>query len=191
MANFCIDIDNVIAQTDSVMRKVISEYTGGRVQFAYEDVKEFDYHKLNKNGDSISKDDWQAIHQMFSEPRYLLEITPTPGAIEGLHQLARKATIHIATSRLRKARRATLEWLEKYGFPDHDLHFVKHGEKHASLGSFVAAVEDHYEQAVEFAATGTTCFLLKHPWNETKPRIENVRWVDNWWGLTNELLTLV
>ena len=30
--HFCIDIDNVIACTDEVMRQVIEEYTGGRVQ---------------------------------------------------------------------------------------------------------------------------------------------------------------
>jgi hypothetical protein len=29
----CVDIDNVIAQTDRVMREIIREYTGGRVKW--------------------------------------------------------------------------------------------------------------------------------------------------------------
>ena len=188
----CIDIDNVIAQTDEVMRRVINEYTGGRVQLAYEDVKEFNYYECKDfKGNGISKEDWKAVHDLFSQPRYLLEIQPIPGAIEGLHQLARKATLHIATSRLRKARRTTLEWLDNYGFPEHDLHFVKHNEKHASLGSFIAAVEDHYKQAVEFAKRNITCFLIKHPWNASKPQLDGIQWVDSWPELTNRLLAMI
>ena len=39
----CVDIDNVVAATDEVMRCVIREYTRGRVDLSYEDVVEFDY----------------------------------------------------------------------------------------------------------------------------------------------------
>ena len=63
-----------------------------------------------------------------------------------LKRLAQKFDLHLATSRLPKARRVTIEWLEKHDFPAHDLHFLKHGNKHVSLGQFAAAVEDHYEQ---------------------------------------------
>jgi len=108
-----------------------------------------------------------------------------------MHQLARKATLHIATSRLPKARRTTIEWLEKYCFPDHDLHFVKHNEKHISLGSFFAVVEDHYEQAVKFVKGGTTCFLLRHPWNESKPQLDGIQWVDSWAELTERFLSMI
>jgi uncharacterized HAD superfamily protein len=187
----CFDIDNVIAQTDEVMRKVISDYTGGRVQLAYADVKEFNYYECeDKNGNRITKEEWKQVHGLFSEPRYLWQIQPMPGAIEGLHLLAKSATLHLATSRLRKARRATVEWLEEHGFPDHDLHFVKHSEKHASLGSFVAAVEDHYEEGVHFARRNITCFLLRHPWNESKPQIHGIQWVATWPALTERLIAI-
>lgn len=191
-SGICVDIDNVIAQTDEVMRRVIQEYTRGRVQLSYEDIKHFNYYECtDKNGNGISKEDWKPVHDLFSEPLYLSDIRPFSGAIEGLHVLARETKLHIATSRLRKARRTTVEWLDKFGIPDHDLHFVKHNEKHFALGSFIAAVEDDYEQAVEFAKRNITCFLMEHPWNESKRKIEGIHWVDTWPDLTERLLAMI
>ena len=188
----CIDIDNVIGQTDEVMRRVISEYTGGRVQLAYEDIKVFNYHECRDcHGNGIDEKDWTTVHDLFSEPRYLLEIEPLPGAIDSLRQLMRAATLHVATSRLRKARPATVEWLDKHEVPDHYLHFVKHNQKHACLRGVIAAVEDDYEQAVDFAKSGITCFLIGHPWNASRPKIEGVEWADSWGELTSRLLAMI
>lgn len=188
----CIDIDNVIADTDVVVRQVIREYTGNQVRLERDDIIEFDYFRcLDVDGHCIDRDDWNAVHHLFAEPRYLMQIQPLPGAIQGLHQLAKCATLHIATSRLPKARKATIEWLEHWCVPAHDLHFVKHKEKHASLGAFLAAVEDHYEQAVEFAKRNTECLLIDHPWNASKEKIEHISWVESWPELTERLLTLI
>lgn len=189
---FCIDIDNVIAQTDQVVRRVIATLTKGRVRLEYEDIVEFNYYECeDEQRNRISKKEWIQVHDLFSEPRCLRGIEPMPGAIYGLRRLAKRGTIHLATSRLRKARKATVEWLDKHAFPDHDLHFLKHREKHASLQRFAAAVEDDYEQAKEFAKSGTPCFLIRHPWNKTKPPIKNIEWVDDWKELTKRLLRLV
>jgi uncharacterized HAD superfamily protein len=189
MHRLCIDIDNVIAQTDAVMREVIRDFTGGRVNLAYRHVVEFDYHKCKDGeGCAISKDEWKAVHDLFSEPRYLWQVQPMPGVQEALRALTEKFALHLATSRLPRARRTTVEWLEAHAFPAHDLHFLKHGEKHESLGRFHAGVEDHYEQAVSFAEAGTPCFLISHPWNRHKPRVPNVRWVTGWEELAKELL---
>lgn len=192
MADYCIDIDNVIGRTDEVIRRVIAEYTDGRVQLRYEDIKEFNYWECQDSaGNSISKDDWKRIHSLFSEPRFLWLVEPIPGAIEALHRLAQRGTLHIATARLPKSRRVTVEWLDSHGLPVHDLHFLKHGEKHGSLRPFAAAVEDDYEQAKAFAAQGETpCYLLSHPWNRNKPAIGGVEWVDTWPELTTRLLAL-
>lgn len=187
----CIDIDNVIARTDEVMRRVIFDFTGGRVKYEYEHVVEFDYHRCkDANGSSISPEEWAKIHGLFSEPRYLWQIQPEPGVQSIIKSLSDKFDIHLVTSRLAKARRTTVEWLENHGFPSHDLHFLKHGEKHVSLGKFAAAVEDHYEQAVDFATCGTSSFLLKHPWNTGKPEAHNLYWVDTWSELTKQLFSL-
>lgn len=191
MPSVCIDIDNVIARTDEVMRQVIHEFTDGRVKFKYNNIVEFDYCKCKDgNGETITKDEWKKIHEVFSEPRYLWKIQPWPDVQRHLKRLTKEFAIHLATSRLPKARRITIEWLENHGFPSHDLHFLKHGHKHVSLGNFIAAVEDHYEQAVDFAKLGIPCFLLEHPWNRGKPRMQNLYWVKGWPQLSKQLLAL-
>lgn len=191
MPSICIDIDNVIARTDEVMRHVIHDFTRGRVSFEYDHVVEFDYCKCKDgNGVTITKREWKKIHELFSEPRYLWNIQPWPDVQRYLERLAKTFDIHLATSRLPKARRITIEWLENHNFPPHDLHFLKHGDKHVSLGKFVAAVEDHYEQAVEFAKSGTPCFILEHPWNRNKPKTKDLIWVKGWRELSQKLLAL-
>ena len=187
----CLDLDNVLARTDDVIRKVIREYTDGRVLLEYENVVEFDYHRcVDRNGNSISRDEWKEIHHLFTKPSYLWRVEPVEGIQRYLDALEPAFDIHIATARLPEARRVTVEWLEDHRFPRHDLHFLRHGEKHKSLGQFLASVEDDYEQAVSFANSGTKSFLLEHPWNVGKPRAQNLTWSENWTCLSTTLLNL-
>jgi len=122
----CIDIDNVIAQTDEVMRRVIHDFTGGRVQLDYAHVIDFDYHKCkDANGCAITKEEWHAVHDLFSEPQNLWLLQPFEGVQDHLKALGDKFVLHLATSRLPKARRTTVEWLEAHKIPAHDLHFLR------------------------------------------------------------------
>lgn len=179
MMRFCVDIDNVVAATDRVMRKAIFDFTSGRVDLAYEDILDFDYWKCrDRNGNRISEDEWSTIHKVFSSPRYLWAIEPVPGAIDGLKALSDFGRLHLVTSRLACGRRPTVEWLEFYDVPPHSLYFVSHREKHASFHPFDVAIEDDYTQALAFATqSAASCILLSHPWNSHKdphPRIERV-----------------
>jgi uncharacterized HAD superfamily protein len=186
--HFCIDIDNVIAQTDEVLRRVIKDFTKGRVQLTYEDIVTFNYYECrDARGNQITEQEWKDVHDLFSEHKYLMQIRPMPGAIDGLRRIAERGTVHLVTTRLRKGRKATFEWLDVHAFPDHDLHFLKHGEKHLSLRPFTAAVDDDYEQARAFARE-TRCFLIRHPWNRSGALIRNVEWVDSWKELIGRLL---
>jgi uncharacterized HAD superfamily protein len=149
---FCIDIDNVIARTDEVIRKIIREFTKERVCLAYEDIKRFNYTECrDAHGHQITESEWQQVHILFSQPDELAAVLPMTGAESALRALEEYGGIHFATSRLPKARKATVEWLETHKFPEHNLHFLKHGKKHEVLKGFTAAIEDDYDQAVEFA----------------------------------------
>jgi uncharacterized HAD superfamily protein len=160
----------------------------GVVNLTYEDVVEFDYHKCKDvNGCAITKEQWRDVHDLFSEPRHLMTIDPVSGAQQQLLALSQRFDIHYATSRLPKGWRTTIEWLERHAFPMRCLHFLTHGEKHVSLGGFVAAVEDHYEQAVAFANCKIPCYLIEHPWNRTKARVPGVHWVNGWEQLAQRL----
>ena len=180
--NFCIDIDNVIGQTDRVMRQVVLEHTQGRVVLAYEDILEFNYHECkDSSGNSISANEWKVVHELFSEPEYLRLVEAIPGAVNALHEIAELGQIHIATTRLPKARGFTVEWLESLKLPRHSLHFLNHGQKHSSLRQFDFAVEDDYAQALAFAGlSGTRGLLMQHPWNASKPLASNLSWARDW-----------
>jgi uncharacterized HAD superfamily protein len=187
--SLCVDIDNVLGKTDQVIRQLIRDDTRGRVDLRYADIVEFDYCKCtDRNGSCIMNKDWKRLHDLFSEPQYLMAIQPLDNAQQCLEVLSETFKLHFATSRLPKARRATIEWLEKHGFPPHDLHFLRHGEKHIVLRGFYAAVEDDYEQAKLFAQAAIPCYVVEHPWNKGKPPFEDVYPVCDWPKLTEILL---
>lgn len=190
MRRICVDIDNVVAQSDSVMREVIKEITAGDVLLSYEDVKNFNYWECtDKRGKSITKDVWIQVHDAFSTEDRIMSIQPLPGAVEALTELSQSYRIHFATSRLRAARSSTVKWLDKHGFPDHDLHFLRHGEKHAALGGFFASVEDDLNQAISFCSIKIPCnFVLAHPWNEAVPGNCAAKRVADWSEIRAELL---
>ena len=185
----CVDIDNVLAATDSVMREVIRKVTNGLVCLDYDDVQEFDYDKCqDKNNNSITREQWSVIHNLFAERESLLSIQLLPGAEDGLRRLSNFASLDIVTTRLPKARISTIEWLQQFKLPSYNLHFVSHLEKHLAVGNVYLAIDDHYEQAKCFADTGVDAILLRHPWNRDKPRIDRLEWADDWGELTEKVL---
>lgn len=185
-----LDLDNVLADTDTVMRAVIREYTNGRVNFEYAHIGRFNYHECaDAAGERITRDDWKKVHDLFSEPHRLNEVNPYPGIKQYLARLAEVFELHIATARLPQAREHTARWLREHGFPPHRLHFLGHGEKHTSLGRYFAAVEDDRDQAEAFARAGIHSFVLAHPWNES-PANALVHRYEKWDALTVALLQL-
>ncbi len=189
MPSLCVDIDNVIAQSDFIMREVIRQFTKGRVNYSYTDIIEFEYcHCRDANGCAITNEEWLEIHEIFSQPDHLLSILPMECVQEHLAHLSTRFDIHIATTRLPQARQSTIRWLELHRIPAQNLHFLKSGKKHVALAKFAGAVEDHYEQAVAFAKSGTPCYLMRHPWNNRKPEHSDVHWVDDWNHLAELLL---
>ena len=118
----------------------------------------------------------------------IIKCKPIKNASDCLIELNQFYDIHLVTSRLPKARKATIEWLEDQNWTEFDIHFIKHGEKHMSLGLFYAAIEDHYEQGVYFVNSGTPCYLIEHPWNKDKPPLENLFFVKDWLKLKELLI---
>lgn len=177
----CIDIDNVIAQTDTVIREIIREYTGGRVDLNYQDIVEFDYWKCkDAGGNTISRQEWNDVHDLFSEPSNLLRVAPYPDIKEWLQSLAEGYDIHLATSRLPRARKGTVAWLEEHSLQSHSLHFLPHRQKHLIFRNMEMAVEDDYDQALCFAHEGIKCFLISHPWNMARTTADKLSWVEDW-----------
>ena len=189
MAAICVDIDNVVARTDEVMREVIRDCSKDHVDLSYEDVVCFDYWMCREAfGRRFDKSEWKTIHMEFTR-NHLLRISPIDNISDHLQLILQRFDVHLVTSRLKEGEEHTLEWLKIHHIPYTELHFVKHGEKHLIKHSFVAAIEDDREQGIAFYARGVTVFLLAHPWNQVGTYSPLIR-VANWEELTGTILSL-
>jgi 5'(3')-deoxyribonucleotidase len=170
-----IDVDNCVAATDAVMRRLISQVTKDRVNFQYTDIVEFDYHGAfcqDSQGQRLDASEWKEVHDRFSEPSEVMAVEPIAGAVEAIHDLHGKYDIHFVTTRRPTARAATIQWLEqirmgKWGA--YGVHFVAHREKHEVV-NVAAAIDDDLVQATLFAGRGIRSLLLAHPWNKTSDK---------------------
>lgn len=192
-AYLVVDIDNVVAQTDEVMRDVIKSRSREGVDLRYEDVKHFNYWECaDSKGRQITKDEWNStIHPAFSEQANILRIEPYSN-IEGfLHTLIEADyAVHLVTSRLKQARIPTILWLEEHQLPHSALHFVEHGTKHVVFRTCVAVIEDDLDQARKFAERETRTYLLAYPWNDCNA-INGILRVRNWDEIVDDLVRRV
>jgi len=185
----CVDIDNVIAKTDEVMRKVIHAHSRSQVDLDYEDIVCFEYWRCrDASGRRFDKREWKRIHEEFTR-NHLLKILPFDNVSHHLEIISEKFDIHLATSRLDDGQETTRVWLKQHGIPYKKLHFVLEGTKHLIDEPFVAAIEDDREQGYAFYSKSVYVFLLAHPWNTVSPHSPLKR-VTDWEQLTHELLNL-
>ncbi len=179
MRAICIDIDNVIAATDVVMRQVIRDCSKDNVDLQYEDVVCFDYWLCrDARGRRFQQSEWGDIHRTFTD-KPLGEIRPVNGVRLYLQELKAKYKLHLATSRLPAGKQRTTRWLHDHQIPYDALHFVRHGEKHLIDEHFMAAIDDDREQGYAFHACGISVFLSAHPWNRVgkySPLIRCATW---------------
>lgn len=183
----CVDIDNVVSRTDDVLRSLIADATGGRVCLQHKDVQVFDYRQCkDSSGSQVTNEEWTVAISEFWEPHVILSLQPHEYSAEALNQLSAIYDIHFVTSRPSHTRPATLTWLSRHRFPYTDVHFFALGAKHKAFCA-AAAIEDNYDEAVQFASRGVPCFVHASPWNIRCPRMNLLFWFDNW----NHLLSLL
>ena len=188
MKKLGIDLDNVIADSHDILRTLIRHSTDGRVDLSYLDITDFSFYRCkDRNGNSISEEEWSDVHRTFSEESNILSVKPCSGARFCLEKLSERYEIHIVTTRMPNAWEPTVKWLRNNSIPHHFLHFLGHRKKHESLGGFSFVVEDDYDQAVMFLDAGTPCYLLRHPWNATGKPKRGLYWVQDWNELTRSL----
>jgi hypothetical protein len=75
----CVDIENVVAATDSAIRQIIRGRTEGKVDLEYDEIREFDYcARPTRTGACLTKVEWHDVHNAFSEPANVLKLKPFP-----------------------------------------------------------------------------------------------------------------
>jgi hypothetical protein len=109
------DIDNVLSQTDKVIRAIIRECAN--VDLRYKDIVEFHYWDCEDyQGRRLSKSQWHEIHLEFTR-NWLNVVEPYPNVAEHLRSIGQLFEIHLATSRLPEGHSATIAWLRTHSIP--------------------------------------------------------------------------
>lgn len=191
MPAICLDIDNVIARTDEVMREVIRIHSKDGVDLNYEDIVCFDYWMCRDGqGRKIERNEWGNIHGEFTS-NHLPHILPFENISDHIGRLSQKFDVYFATSRLEHGKDKTIAWLQEHRVPYEkaSLFFVKHGEKHLINRKFDVVIEDDREQAYAFHCKGTSAFLLAHPWNVVGSHSPLQR-IQGWEKLIEEILSV-
>lgn len=152
-----VDLDNVLADTDPLIRRMIWEMCGIRLE--RENVTHFDYRDCSRLTDTQNYLLWHRFHTI-----ECLRVKPVAEAVEALYSLSDEYKIHIVTNRPPETRGLTLEWLSKHDVLYDRLDFAK--DKTVSGIPFTAFIEDKRETAYAMAERGVKSFLLDCPWNQ-------------------------
>lgn len=150
-----IDLDNVLARSDEVIRRLLEEQSGLRLEQG--DIREFDYARCGATRQQ-SDDALTAFHEGRCLDARVLE-----HAVEALTCLRAHFRIEIVTSRPQSARGLTARWLSEKGLGFDALMFEVNKVENGSR--FAAFVEDNGTTAVALANLGVPTVLFDYPWN--------------------------
>ncbi|HKL75768.1 MAG TPA: hypothetical protein VJ881_06845 [Halanaerobiales bacterium] len=111
-----------------------------------------------------------------------------PEAIKTISKLYKNNfEIHLITARHKEYREITENWLKKHSIPYHSL---THDEPKAPLAvkkNIELFIEDNFDNAFDIASKNIKVLLINKYHNLNKELIENIKRVDNWLDINNEL----
>ena len=183
----CIDIDNTVADTDTVMRHLMRAVSEGRVNLDHEDVICYEYWKCrDARGNRLTAEEWRKVVSDFHKEG-ILDAQPYEDVVPQLERLQGMFEVHLVTSRDSASASLTKSWLDRHGIPHDFVHFVRHGEKHRLPVPFSSAVDDDREQAYAFYATGVHAIVISQPWNHLD-RHSPLERLSGWKAIATRLL---
>ncbi len=153
----------------------------------------------NTYGTHFTKADWTDYYfsnsglprdhmkRMFRDSmKYLDELEPMEGALEGISKLNEDHTIHIVTHRFLEGRLNTLKWLDNNKVEFDTLSFTPNKGSLAYRLGLDVVVEDTPEMAIDIANNGVKTLLYANLYNHIEhPLISRV----NTWKDITQILT--
>lgn len=166
-----VDIDNVIADTEKELRRVLLETKG--VSLNREDITNYSLRNITGiDGDTLAE-----ILGMFNDGDVFTRLDVIDGAKDTMERLHIYHEVKLVTSRPERVRRQTEDWLAKNGIPFHDLIFS--GESKVNGVPYELFLEDQDNFACELAEAGTFVLLFDAPWNRHVEHV-NIDRVYSW-----------
>lgn len=173
-----VDLDNVIAQTDKTIRKLIRSRYG--IESSQAQIVTWNYHESLPITPEQEREIFADFHA-----HHLTDPEVVEGARIGMEELHLRGSIWIVTHRPLLSRRDTREWLADHEIVYDELIFVEDKSTLADRFSFL--VDDNGNTAIAVAASGTPVFLLDYPWNRFVCDVPHLKRVLSW----EEILKIV
>jgi len=173
-----VDIDGIIADTDTAFRKRLSEVF--KRDFSRDKVKEFRY----ENCFNFNRKEMDIFCGLFLDKNLWKGIKLIEGAGPALRRLKKRHSLILITGRPIEVKDATLEWLGAKKIPFDRLYFMQGRQKHEIARSnghgLCLFLEDHPDYAYRMAEDGVKVLLMDYPWNRNVENHCNIQRVKDW-----------
>lgn len=166
-----IDIDNVLAHTFRDLSGYFNRHMGLQNETDPREVIRI-----------MREDKLKMVGYWFAtwRKKLLTQAEPIEGALDTLLEWLPLHRLVLITSRLPVFNRQTKEWLNKHGFPYHELHHARELTKYRKANGCDLFVEDNLDEAEVLAKHCGKVFLLDQPWNRRPYKQKNIIRVQDW-----------
>jgi uncharacterized HAD superfamily protein len=154
-----VDLDNVISNTDEVVREIIGQRFG--IPLRREDIVDFAYSECG-----ITKEQERELFEQFHE-QACGTVIPLEGCRDALVQLQSRFEVHIITSRNPMSADITKAWLTRNEIPHDKLEFA---ESKSVMTHLSTLIDDRRETIYQLADAGVPGILWDYPWNQPSPQ---------------------
>ncbi|MBI5945349.1 MAG: hypothetical protein HY864_13350 [Chloroflexi bacterium] len=165
-----VDIDNVLSNTDHVIRNLIEQEYG--IVSRREQIIYWDYFKSLP----ITPEQEGVIFGLFHD-HYCLQAPIIQFAQESLKLLSANYLIWLITSRPAKTNSLTKEWLNQHNIAYNNL--IHSNNKIELFDTVKLLIEDNGKTAIDYVNKGVPVILFNCPWN-TEHQHPMIFRVDNW-----------
>lgn len=153
-----IDLDNTILDATTAHLHYYN-LASGRA-FKPEDVNDFFLYRLYEWDEA----EREAVYERYGHDIHY-HSEPLPMAAEHVRVLFQRHHISVITARPSRFREVTVNWLERYGFPYHDIFFCEDKLEVCATWGVDVLIDDGPHYAESFADAGKQVILLDQPYN--------------------------
>ena len=191
-----VDIDEVLADFVNTFLTYHNSLYGSSLR--KDQVNSYEFWEL---WDITKEEAIRRVYEFYKTPQFL-NLPTIPGAKEGARSLARKHRLVVITSRPYDIYKDTNSWLEKNfsrcfsgryftnQWAKADSKYNNHRKKSDICKKLHVdtIIEDSLECALDCASFVKNVILLDCPWNQCKSLPTNVKRVNSWKEITEEIL---
>lgn len=167
-STIAIDLDNVIAKTDTKIREIIKSLSG--ISLVQDDIQRWDYSEvlMCKGLDAQQAEEIMGLTMGQFHEHDCFEVEPLTRAVDiifEIHHAGLEVMIVTGRKKTRKCEELTKRWLREQLIPDSWLLMEENKSSICTQWSFL--IEDAPHHAQDVANAGIPVLLFDYPWNRS------------------------